>query len=199
MPSDLYAISASSVVIPKGKNTASFNIAVKTSLFALNNNYALPLKIKSVSYGKISTTLGNILLNIVAKSDYDGIYRCVEGTVTRYTAPGVPANDALSGSMNGGQDVSLATIDANTVWVTNLRWANSTTAIDINKLQITVDPATKLATVRALDNPSLKNTPGLDNKYDPTTRSFTLNFDWDQTTAPRQIRGLVLKYAGARP
>lgn len=200
MDADLYAISASSVVIPKGKNTASFNISVKTSMFALGKRYALPLKIKSVSYGSISKTLGNILLNIVAKNDYDGIFNCTDGTVTRYTAPGVPANDALSGSMKGNPDVALTSIDANTVQLSNLRWAGGTSNItELDNLQLIVDPTTKQVTVKSLGNTSLKNTAGKDNKYNPSTRTFTLNFDWNEAAAPRAVTELTLKYSGARP
>lgn len=88
----VYTINATSVVIPKGKKTASFTISIKTSAFNLNASYALPLKIKSVSSGTISTNFSNILLQINAKNKYDGLY-----TVTA-TAPMTDVvNPALTG------------------------------------------------------------------------------------------------------
>lgn len=70
----VYTINATSVVIPKGKKAATFTVSVKTASFDLTKNYALPLKIKGVSSGTISTNFSNIILNIAAKNKYDGLY-----------------------------------------------------------------------------------------------------------------------------
>ena len=52
--------------------------------------------------------------------------------------------------------------------------------------------------MKALGNATLKNIPGAVNSYNPATKTFTLNFDWNQTVNPRVVTGLVLKYKSAR-
>ena len=101
MDAPTYTIDASSVVIPKGKKTATFNVSVKTSLFDLNKSYALPLKIKSASSGTISTNFSNIILQINAKNKYDGLY-----TITA-TAPMV---DATSSTLTGYYPLKLMSL-----------------------------------------------------------------------------------------
>ncbi|TKC06666.1 DUF1735 domain-containing protein [Pedobacter polaris] len=86
LPSNVYTLSATKVVIPKGQSKASFTIAFKTNLLVVGVPYALPLKITSVSYGTISGNFSNILLNVVPKNKYDGVYN-VKGTMVDVTNP----------------------------------------------------------------------------------------------------------------
>ncbi|MNR56285.1 hypothetical protein D3C85_1768300 [compost metagenome] len=51
--------------------------------------------------------------------------------------------------------------------------------------------------MKSLGTPNLRNTPGKDNKYDPATKTFTLNFDWNQTTTPREAT-VIIKYKNGR-
>ena len=39
---------------------------------------------------------------------------------------------------------------------------------------------------------------GLENSYNPATKTFTLNFDWNPAGATREITGLVLKFKKGR-
>ena len=77
MPTDKYSVTATSVVIPKGKTKATFFVKFKPTTFDLSQNYALPLKITSVSSGTISANFSTILLAVGAKNKYDGVYTYV--------------------------------------------------------------------------------------------------------------------------
>lgn len=134
------------------------------------------------------------------KNAYDGMYAIGAGsTIQRYTAAGVPtANDALNGSLVGNPDIALASIDPTTVEITYLNWAdNGGRVAGIDRLQAVIDPATNQVTLKSLTNITLKNIAGRDNKYDPATKTFILNFDWNQTTAKRAV-SLILSYKTAR-
>lgn len=205
MDAGTYTVNATSVKIPKGQKSATFTVSFNTSLFVLSKNYVLPLKITSVSSGTISGNFGTILLNIAGKNQYDGIYSHSAGFFQRYSSPTTPTtNDALNGTMEFNADLTLSTIDANTVQVGNLRWGSTTGAGSptgvggIDFLQIVIDPTTNAVTMKSTTNLTLANTPGQVNKWDPATKTFTLNFDWNQTAAKREVKGLIIKYKGSR-
>lgn len=199
MPASWYTLSTTSVVIPKGKKTATFNIAVKTDMIDLTKSYVVPLKLTSPN-AAVSANFGTALFQIGAKNKYDGIYASSSGKIQRYTA-GVPTvNDALNGNIGGNRDITLSTIDANTVQISGHQWANNGGGIGgIDGLQIVIDPATNLVTMKATGNATLTNMPGRINKYDPATKEFTLNFYWAPTGNMREITDWVFKYKGPRP
>ncbi|TKC12422.1 DUF1735 domain-containing protein [Pedobacter polaris] len=200
MPSDKYVINATKVVIPKGKRTASFTISFKTSTFVVGDLYALPLQIKSASHGIISGNFSNIILNVIPKNLWDGIYSVEAGTITRYTNPTTPANDALSGSMAGNPDVTLQTKTANSVTVVGLNWANKGGGVGgVDPITMTINANNTLSFSSGVTTTLLKETTGRTNTYDPATKTFTINFDWNPAGAKREVVGLVLKYKASRP
>ncbi|MFT3903231.1 MAG: DUF1735 domain-containing protein [Niabella sp.] len=193
MPSSLYTIETPTVVIKAGQRAAEVKVSFKTTDFDYDKNYALPISITSTNYATVSGNFGTIFLNIGVKNAFDGVYTLEEGSkVIRYTAPGVPANDALSGSIAGNTPVQLQTINKYTVEIVGLKWAGNASGVaGIDNLRVTVNPATNLCTVFALGNGTLANTAGKTNSYDPATKTYTLNFDWGPT--PREMT-LILKY-----
>lgn len=201
LPSNAYTLSSdiSTVTFQPGEAVKSIKISVDQSKLDLSQQYALGF---SITDGGSNTVVNadakNALYGIGVKNKYDGKYSVVSGTVTRYTSPGVPAGDALSGSVAGNPDVTLTTVGANTVEVTNLQWANSGGGVGgIANLRLTVDPATNLVTVFALGNATLANWAGQVNKYDPATKTFTLGFKWNPTSTVREYQ-MVIKYKGPR-
>ncbi len=206
MPSSWYTLSATSVVIPKGKKTASFKVNVSTSLIDLTKTYVLPLKLTSAD-AVVSANFGTALFQIGAKNKYDGIYKPTAGQMQRYSSPTTPTTgDALNGFMGNNADMTLSTVDANTVLVAGLRWGSSVAGAGsgsgvagIDNLQFYVDPVTNNVTCKSLANATLANIPGTVNKYDPATKTFTVSFDWNQTATKREIKGLVLNFSKARP
>ncbi|WP_412466680.1 hypothetical protein [Pedobacter sp. KLB.chiD] len=137
---------------------------------------------------------------VSAKNTYDGL--CVMQTgsfVQRYSNPTTPTTgDAPNGNTSTNPDVTLTTVGATNLEITNLRWAGGSSGVaGIDNLRLTVNPLTNLFTMSSLGTPTLANVPWPVNKYDPATRTFTLNFDWNQTAAKR-IYGLNIKYSGVR-
>ncbi|MCX2493487.1 DUF1735 domain-containing protein [Pedobacter sp. PF22-3] len=200
LPASLYTITTPTVTIPSGQRTAIVKVAYKTGNFDFSKKYALPISITSSNYGGVSKNFGTVLLNVSAKNAYDGIYAMQTGSfVQRYSNPTTPTTgDALNGNTSTNPNVTLTTVGATTLEITNLRWAGgSSNVAGIDNLRLTVDPATNLVTMSSLGNPTLANVPGSVNKYDPATRTFTLNFDWNQTAAKR-VYGLNIKYSGVR-
>lgn len=195
-PASVYNFPAS-VVIKKGERLSTQEVKVNLSPdYDFDDAYALPLRIKSVSPSlPISSNFGAAMYSLNIRNSYDGVYSCVAGFMQRYSAPGVPtANDALNGSLAGNPDVTLRTVGANTVEISNLQWHGGGGIGGINNLRATVDPVTHKVTMMSLGNATLKNTPNLENSYDPATGTFTLNFDWNPAGASRVVSGLVLKF-----
>jgi hypothetical protein len=200
LPTSLYTIPNKTVVIPKGQKKATFIVKVKASSFNFALIYALGIKIVSTSAGIISGNFGTGVFILSAKNQWDGVYSVVSGQVTRFTAPGVVENPStLSGTLAGNPNITLSTTGANSVLVTNMRWfGGSSTVAGIDNTIATINPTTNAVTMSSLTNLTLANRAGLLNSYDPATKTFTLNFDWNQLTAPRQMN-LVLRYVGPRP
>lgn len=166
--------------------------------------YGLAFKIISTDQGRVATS--NVLITSVgAKNSYDGIYEVVSGTVTRYANPTTPLNDVLSGPLAGNPDIKLITTGAYTVAVPPagspgaFYWAAGTNSqvAGIDGVRITVDPATNLVTMLSLGNATLTNWPGKENRYDPATRTFYLNFHWNPAANKREY-SVILKYKGPR-
>jgi hypothetical protein len=201
MSASNYAFTGATVVIKAGTSKATFNIPFDPSKFDLSKQEVLPLTITSASSGIVSGNFSTILLNVNAKNLYDGVFSMEEGSfVQRYDAAGKPTvNDGLNGSLAENDDLTLSTISANTVQISNLKWhGNSSGVAGIDNLQLTVDPATNLVTMKSISNTTLANIPGKDNKWDPATKTLTLNFDWNRTTSKREM-SLVIKFKEKRP
>ncbi|MGJ1271427.1 MULTISPECIES: DUF1735 domain-containing protein [Sphingobacterium] len=195
-----YTVSTYEITIPKGQKIGNLNIKFFPEKFDFKESYALGLKIKSVSEGTISGNFGAIVLGVVPKNLYDGVYTVEKGLVQRYTGGALNIGDALNGSLAGNPKVTLKSIDGNTVEITNMKWAGGTSGIaGIDNLRATINPATNEVTMFALGAPTLRNIAGKVNKYDPATKTFTLNFDWAQTTNKREILDLQIKFDSPRP
>lgn len=169
-----------------------------------STTYAIGLSIQSVDAdGKISASKSKVI-GIGAKNAYDGVYSIVSGLVTRYTAPGVPAGDALSGPLGpANPDVFLVTTAAAKCDVTGaaggvgFTWATGGGIGGIDGLSLAVNPATNLTTMASVLNTTLTNWAGKVNRYDPATRTFYLAFRWNPATTTREYE-VVMKYKKAR-
>ncbi|MCZ4224019.1 DUF1735 domain-containing protein [Pedobacter rhodius] len=187
------------IALNAGDFAKDFRINLNFGLFDFSKKYALAYKITNPGNGTTSANQGQIFVLISVKNAYDGIYSQSGGYIQRYTAPGVKEVGTLSGTLAGNPDLTLTTINATTVEIGNLTWFGGTGGVGgIANLRATIDPATNLVTMSCLGAPTLKNTAGAVNKYDPATKTFTLNFDWNPVTTPRVVSDLVIKYKGSR-
>ena len=202
------------VTIPAGKKSVVVPITFPNSA-TLNPNltYGIGFSIVSITEGyTIARNMSNVLFTVTVRNKYDGVYSVVSGKVTRYTAPGSPANDALSGSLAGNPDVRLITASPNTVTIPapaspnpgTIYWANgqNSQVAGIDGVTITVNETTNAVTVSSAGNATLANwsgsTPGITyNRYDPATKTFYLAFRWNPTANVREYE-IVLRYKGPR-
>jgi len=170
--------------------------------------YGLGFTVMTADQGAKLSTQKSTVVEIGAKNAYDGIYSYVSGLVTRYSAPGVPLGDLLSGPLGPlNPDLILATIGANTCKFENngapvgLTWSYLTMPISgvsgILGLNVTVDPATNLCVSTCTENLTFGNWFGKPNNYNPTTKTFTLSYKWNPATTVREYE-MVIKYKGPR-
>ncbi len=211
MPANIYSFNNDAGVSKSGNQ---YSVTFQNGLFAQNfkinidgskwtdvsKSYALAFKV--TDWGGLTYADGfsdQIIIFFGIKNQYDGVYTISSGTIQRYTAGAPNVGDALNGSLVGNQAVTLSTIDANTVEITGMRWAGNSSGIaGIDNLRARVDAATNQVTMFSLGGPTLTNMAGLTNVYDPATKTFTLNFDWAQTTNKREIKDFVIKYSRSR-
>jgi hypothetical protein len=214
LPDSLYTLDAS---IAKSGNTYTFNFAsgdfAKDLIINLNgakwdlaHKYALGFALSGPGAGNyISSGMDTIVAMISLKNIWDGVYSVVSGTVTRYTAPGAPAGDALSGALAGNPDIYLMTTGATRCNIPpasstgGLFWAygNNSMVAGIDGLRADIDPITNQVTMSSTGNATLTNWAGKVNSYTPSTKTFNLAFRWNPTSTVREYE-VVLKYKKAR-
>lgn len=170
-----------------------------------SNLYGLGFTITGVSSdGKISFER-SVVVEIGAKNPWDGVYTVVSGTVTRYNAPGVPANDALSGPLAGNPDIHLVTVGANVVAIPpagalgGLFWAvgNNSMVAGVDGIRVTIDPVTNLTTATSAANATFGNWAGQPNNYNPATKTFNLAFRWNPASTTREYI-VTMRYRRSR-
>lgn len=176
MPASWYTISATSVVIPKGSKTATFNVVVNTSQIILTASYVLPLKITGANGAAVSTNFSNILLNIGAKNAYDGLYRYTTSAATALVPNANKAN------------VPLITTGPNSVKI-----SPGLLATYSNEVVYTIDPTTKKVTVAMTTLLPIATNPI--SAYDSATKTFTLT--WTSNGGARTFEEKFV-YTGVR-
>ena len=210
LPVTSYNVAPITTTIKAGQrlDTISLPIATTASLDP-NKLYGVGLRIASVSNGYIiATNYSKIYVTLSIKNKYDGVYSVVSGSVQRYTAPGTPdVSNSLSGNLAGNPDISLITTGANSVGIPapvspnpgTLYWAfgNNSQVAGIDNVRIAIDATTNLLTTSSLGNATLANWEGKENRYDPATKTFYLNFRWNPNTNRREY-SVVLKYKKPR-
>jgi len=159
--------SSLTAVIPAGQNSANVVINIKSSTIpASNTNLVLPLTITDGGGQKISNSK-TVLFNVQVKNQYDGTYR----------ASGTRVHPDL-GPFNFDYDVTMATSGATSITGGALADLKSDLKITVN--------ADNTVTLSSAAQPSVALQAGGVNKYDPATKTFTLNYYYN-TAAPRLI------------
>lgn len=186
------------VTFNAGEHAKPILIKLDPTQLDLSKQYALGFTITDAGGANISD-LKSAIVEVGVKNKYDGIYGVVSGFVQRYTNPTTPEVGNLNGPLAGNPDVTLTTIGLNTVEITGLQWANGSNSgvAGINNLRATVDPITGVVTMNSLQNATLTNWSGRENRYDAATKTFYLAFRWNPTAAVREYQ-IELKYKGPR-
>jgi len=166
LPAAVYS-STFTATIPANQNSANFVINIKSNLIdASSTNFVLPLTIVDGGGQQISN-FKTVLYNVQVKNQYDGTY----------TATGTRIHPTL-GPFPFSYDVAMGTAGATSISGSAL--ADLKTDI---KITVALDNS---VTVTSVSQPSTANVPGTVNKYDPATKTFTLNYFYN-AAAPRII------------
>jgi len=208
LPLNSYTLSddISQLTFAPGESIKQVKIHLKKDQLNLSQAYAIGFTLDQVGSGAvINDGLKAVLYSIGLKNSYDGVYSYVSGFVQRYSSPGVPQADNLSGPLGpSNPDVELVTTGAYTVNFTGpggpagLTWSGPMSGVaGIDPLKATVDPGTNLVTMSSF-NATLANWAGHVNKYDPATKTFTLAIKWTSTAPAYREYEVVLKYKGPR-
>ena len=199
LPANAFTLPSLTFTIPKDSKEFTIPITINKQNLNLANQYALGVKIATISEGLINEFEKEIVATFLVKNIYDGKYSFVSGLVTRYTAPGVVENPStLNGPLGPSlPDVSMITTGASTVRLAGLQWSPGGGVGGVDPITLTIDPATNLVTSSSGANASFGNWAGKENKYDPATKTFTLNFRWNPTSTTREY-SVVFEYSGSR-
>ena len=195
---------SNTIVIPAGITNATLLVTLtNTSLLTLGTTYGYGLTITGASNGVgINPDKKNLLVKLRIQNECEGVYTVMSGNVTRYTAPGVPSGDVLSGPLAGNPTVILNTVDANTVIIPRagfpgtLYWSGGLGGVaGIDQVYITRNPVTQFTTAISSSNTTFANWAGQPNYYDPATKTFYLAWRWNPASTVREYT-IVLKYFG---
>jgi Domain of unknown function (DUF4361)/Domain of unknown function (DUF1735) len=163
LPVNAYTISPNPVIIKAGTRTAKFFVKVTIpASIDLSNDYLLPVGISKAGEAKINSTLSFVNIAVEGLPNaYDGMYRST-GSFT-----------ILGSSRAINRDKTLKTIDKTT---SETEFADSSFPmwLKVNKdNSVTITPKEAAA---AFAGPFEQ--PGV-NKYDPATKTFTLNYQYN--------------------
>lgn len=190
------------VVIKAGQKTADIVFKVKIAELSYTNPFAIGIKLVSGSQNNIiSGNYGAAVFLVKPKNTFDGIYSVNEGYIQRYAATGLPTTgDALNGDIPRGSSITLATITETTARLSGLSWNGGGAVGGIDNVTLTLNPATNKVTVSSSAATDMAVIPGLENSYNPTTKEFILNFDWNRASGltKREVKNLKIKYSKSR-
>lgn len=188
-PTSVYSF-PSSVVIKKGTLMSQIKVSVFiNSDFDYDVDYALPIKIASVSTGIIGSNYSTCIYSFSIRNNYDGNYS-IKGYILR-------ENDATLSGNYEGYKVSLLTAGVNAVQYDRHPWKNNTNVGGIDGLTLTIDQTTNKVKVSSVTNPAVTNTPGYDSRYDPETKTFFVSYYWGSGPTNRAAID-TLTYTGPR-
>lgn len=206
LPSNLYSLPATKVVIPKGSRRVDFPINFPTPDQLYNKNYVLPLVIKSASTGIISGNFSTMLYLLNGINRYDGIY------TLKYRFGANDRGYDLATTTWYYSDIQLVTTSATTAVLRNLNAASpyphaavaNGLPTNISGLvpQLTFDLATNkitniansvTGTKTAIPNPAVA-----DNRFDPASKAVFASFILKETGKTDMIINDTLIYKTPR-
>lgn len=152
LPANLYEVPSLDIVIPKGQNAVTVPFTVNPSAFDLSKSYVIPLKIIPPAGQIAGRNNSAILVNVLAKNEYDGMYR----------------HTYKSSLGDGTNTVPLITTGKNSVKSSGLLGVYS------NAFAMNIDPVTNQVTV-VMDS-LLPVATDASSKYDPASRTFTIKW-----------------------
>ncbi len=182
LPTTLYQLPSLTTTVKAGTRLAPVALTFYSSSDKVSDptayndaNYALPLKITSASNNVVvSSNFGTKIIFLKIKNNYDGTYRSV-GTFTHPTA----------GQRKIDRDKTLGTIDATTV---ETEYADLGGSGWLMWLRVNPD---NTVTIIPKGSANTGTVQFGDNKYDPTTRTFTLNYKYAGAGGDRVVYEMI--------
>lgn len=176
LPNEQYDLTTTEVTIKAGEREAVIPVSLKPALFTFDHDYAIGIKIVSVSSGQISGNFGKVIYNISGKNPYDGVYNYRTSANTSL----VP---------NANKTVQLVTVGANRV-----KLSPGLLGTYSNEVYYNIDPQTNAVTVEC---PSLGVQTPQDtrSKWDPEAKTLTVF--WKQGNGGRTFEE-TFTYQGPR-
>jgi hypothetical protein len=175
-------VSGNTITFAAGETTKELKINIDPSTLSFTTNYALPLTVlnPSGSY-KVSNANIQLINQIIVKNQYDGVYT-YEGFIGRWDGAGT--NDpSLGGPIKSGATITVITAGSTTDTF-QLMWATAASGIggigSAQQITVNADNTINLTPIGAAP---LNWGPiaGKDNKYDPASKTFTINWRWSGT------------------
>lgn len=176
LPTSQYTISSFEATIKKGEREAIIPISLKPDLFTFDKDFAIGLSIVSLSSGEISGNFNNVIFNLGAKNQLDGVFKYTTSAATSL----VP---------NANKTVELKTVGQYRVQLDpGLLGTYS------NEVYYNIDPITNQITVEC---PSLgvQLPQDIRSKWDPSTKIMTVY--WKQLGGGRTFEE-TFTYTGVR-
>ena len=169
LPPGSYSITSFDYTLTPSSRKANIKLKINPSAL-VGGSFAIGLSIQQVSAGEISEAGKDILIEIKVKNDYEGDYHA---TGLRILYAGATIGSGIASQFEIDDDKYLYTVDKNTV---------ETDVADLIGgawMFLEVDPVTFNVTVKPS---TLSPTFLLSNngpcKYNPATRTFTLNYKY---------------------
>lgn len=176
LPTSQYTIqNGGKVTISPGQSMVHVRINFTGQNIDFTRNNIIGLKLANPSGAQLTTNLNSAIVVVALRSPYAGTYKAV----------GKRHHPTL-GDFPFSYNVVMGTVDKNVI----LGNALADLAVD---LQITINPDNSV-TVSSTSDP-LQLTSGAVNKYDPATKTFTLNYFYAISGAARVINE-TLTYVG---
>ena len=179
-PTSVYKM-PSSVVIKKGTHQTSIQATITVGTdFDFNESYAIPLTIKSASFGTISSNFGTAFYSFGGRNAYDGVYK-MKGHVTH-------PNTAYVGPFVA-PEVEFSTVGATAIAMEAQPFFNNGALSFFGVYPVFTVNADNSVTVSGLPAggmaPSVTD-PTYKNRYDPATKTFYISYSYNAAT-PRII------------
>ncbi|HEY0678767.1 MAG TPA: DUF4361 domain-containing protein [Chitinophagaceae bacterium] len=171
LPPGSYSIVQNEYTLTANERKATVRLKVNPSAL-VGGSFAIGLSIQQVSQGEINQAAKDILIEVKVKNDYEGEYYA-QGLLIAYT--GADNTFPLQAQYEIDEDKTLTTIDQTTVEMI-VGYPPFTGAY----MFLEIDPVTNLVTVTPSAAPPTFPTIANDGvcKYDPATKSFTLNYKY---------------------
>ncbi|WP_158617989.1 BT_3044 domain-containing protein [Chitinophaga lutea] len=174
-PSVPFANGVYDLKFPSGEISKSIKININTGLLDLTKQYAMPFVMTEAVNGVVTSSKKVALVEVIIKNEWDGKYQA-SGTFFH------PVN----GPRAIDEEKLLQTIGPRTV-LANLGDLGGSGY----QMKITINADNSVTLVPAGATPNIDMSYGV-NKYDPATKSFTLNYAYN-TAAPRIVRETITR------